>query len=145
MQIQELTHPTAAELDQLMTIWLTGNISGHPFIKPDYWRKQAPAVRQALPQANLLVARDAHATIIGFLGLQKDYIAGIFVREDARKRGIGTALLTAAKQRKPKLCLSVYVANRTAVAFYHHSGFTVHAQAIDKPTNQPEYTMRWHH
>lgn len=143
MQTQLLTHPTETQLDQLMAIWLSGNLTAHPFIKADYWRKQAPAVREALPQARLIIAT-ATEKIVGFIGLQGHYVAGIFVSESAQQRGVGTALLSAAKELTHKLELSVYVANRPAVAFYHHSGFHVHEQSIDKATNQPEYTMRWH-
>ncbi|VDG21166.1 GNAT family N-acetyltransferase [Lactiplantibacillus mudanjiangensis] len=143
MAINLLTAPTESQLDRLMAIWLQGNLDAHPFVRPDYWRKQAPAVREALPQAKLLVATDRDQ-IQGFLGLQDYYIAGIFIAAGARQQGLGSALLTTAKQQQSKLELSVYVANRVAVAFYHHSDFHVHAQAIDKDTNQPEYTMRWH-
>ncbi|WP_318767353.1 GNAT family N-acetyltransferase [Lactiplantibacillus carotarum] len=142
MQTQLLQHPTGEQLDQLMAIWLAGNLAAHPFIKPDYWYQQAPAVRLALPKARLIVATLAE-NIVGFIGLQGHYIAGIFVQQNAQQRGVGTALLTAAKAQTHKLQLSVYVANRPAVAFYHHSGFHVHEQRIDKATRQPEYTMRW--
>jgi putative acetyltransferase len=143
MQTYLLHHPTTEQLDQLMTIWLHGNLKAHPFIKADYWRKQAPAVRTALPQAQLIIATTAEK-IVGFIGLQGHYVAGIFVQAGAQQQGVGTALLAAAKELTHKLQLSVYVANRPAVAFYHHSGFHVHEQQIDKATNQPEYTMRWH-
>lgn len=143
MQTKLLHHPTTDQLDQLMTIWLTGNLTAHPFVRADYWRKQAPAVRKALTQARLFIT-EATNQILGFIGLQGPYIAGIFVRQTAQQQGVGTALLAAAKADQPKLQLSVYVANRGAVAFYHHSGFHVHQQSIDKATNQPEYTMRWH-
>jgi len=143
MQIETLKQPTETQLDQLMTLWLAGNLAAHPFVKADYWRKQVAAVRQALPTANLIVASDDNQ-FIGFLGLQGHTIAGIFVADQAQQRGVGTALLNAAKAQRPKLQLSVYIANRSAVAFYHHSGFQVQSQSIDKATNQPDYLMRWH-
>lgn len=143
MQIETLKQPTDSQLDQLMTLWLAGNLAAHPFVKADYWRKQFPAVRDALPAARLIVATEG-PQIIGFLGLQGYTIAGIFVGANAQQHGVGTALLNAAKSQQPKLQLSVYIANRSAVAFYHHSDFQVHTQSIDKATNQPEYLMRWH-
>jgi len=142
METQLLNHPTKYQLDQLMDIWLNGNLAAHPFVRPDYWHKQAPDVRIALPQAQLIVATTDNQ-IIGFIGLQGSDIAGVFVRTDAQQRGVGTALLDAAKQQHHRLQLSVYVANRSAVSFYHHSDFHVHEQGFDKDTNQPEYTMRW--
>ncbi|ETY75614.1 GNAT family N-acetyltransferase [Lactiplantibacillus fabifermentans] len=142
METQVLQHPSAEQLDQLMSIWLAGNLAAHPFVKAEYWRQQIPAVRAALPAAQLIVATTSDQ-ILGFLGLQGNYIAGIFVRADAQQQGVGTALLNTAKTQQTKLQLDVYVANRAAVAFYHHSGFQVHRQSIDKTTNQPEYNMRW--
>ncbi|BDZ29716.1 GNAT family N-acetyltransferase [Lactiplantibacillus sp. WILCCON 0030] len=142
MQIETLKQPTESQLDQLMAIWLAGNLAAHPFVKADYWRKQLPAVRAALPAARLIIAIET-GQLIGFLGLQGNYIAGIFVTATAQKQGVGTALLNAAKTQQSKLQLDVYVANRSAVAFYHHSDFQVHRQSIDKAVNQPEYNMRW--
>jgi len=143
MQIQALKQPTPQQLDQLMAIWLKGNLTAHAFIRTDYWRKHANTVRAALPQAQLIVAFEAEQ-ILGFIGLQGNNIAGLFVQPTAQQQGVGSALLTAAKTQHHKLQLAVYVANRPAVAFYHHSGFHVHHQAVDKATHQPEYTMRWY-
>ncbi|MFD1419955.1 GNAT family N-acetyltransferase [Lactiplantibacillus songbeiensis] len=143
MQIQTLKQPTDQQLDQLMSLWLAGNLHAHDFVRADYWRKQAAAVRQALPQAILIAALETDQ-ILGFIGLQGNDIAGLFVQPTAQQHGVGTALLDAAKAQHHKLQLSVYVANRNAVAFYHHSGFHVHKQGVDKATHQPEYTMRWY-
>lgn len=145
MKTEHLTHSTPQQLDQLMSIWLSGNLTAHPFVHTGYWHEQAPFVRAALQEAEIIMglADDPDDRILGFIGLQANYIAGLFIRKDAQHQGIGTALLTLVKNNHQCLRLNVYIANRQAVAFYHHSGFRVLNQTIDQATNQPEYTMQW--
>ena len=72
------------------------------------------------------------------------YIAGIFVKESARSKGIGKQLLDYAKERKTKLSLSVYQKNRRAVRFYQREHFIIQAENIDNETNEKEFKMVWH-
>ena len=145
MKTEHLQHPTTHQLDQLMTIWLSGNLTAHDFVSADYWRQQAPLVREALQSAELIVGLTdgPEAYILGFIGLQNDYIAGIFICNDAQHQGLGTALLATAQADHHQLQLNVYVANRPAIAFYHYHGFRVIDQASDQATQQSEYTMQW--
>ena len=89
--------------------------------------QQAPLVREALQSAELIVGLTdgPEAYILGFIGLQNDYIAGIFICNDAQHQGLGTALLATAQADHHQLQLNVYVANRPAIAFYHYHGFRV--------------------
>lgn len=131
-----------ADLDTLMRIWLEGNLDAHPFIPAGYWRGQAEAVRGMLPGAELLIY-DAGGGPEGFLGLYEGEIAGLFVRREARSRGIGHALLSAAKERYPSLTLRVYRENRRARAFYAREGFFPCAAQTDAATGAAEYLLRW--
>ena len=62
--------------------------------------------------------------ILGFLGLEGDYIAGIFVRHGAQSRGVGKKLLDRAKEGRGRLSLRVYEKNTRAAAFYRRGGFS---------------------
>lgn len=75
-----------ADLPALLDLWLQGNLDAHPFIPAAYWEKNRPAVAAALPEAEVLAAEEA-GELVGFIGLQGDYIAGLFVRRDSRGRG----------------------------------------------------------
>lgn len=46
--------------------------------------------------------------ISGFIGLNKDYIEGIFVEKNMRSKGIGKQLLNYVKKLKEEMHLSVY-------------------------------------
>lgn len=75
--------------------------------------------------------------------MDQDYIAGIFVREEAQNRGIGKSLLDRVKEEKRKLALNVYVRNMRAVRFYLREGFRIVEDGTDENTGEKEYLMRW--
>ena len=83
------------DLEHIMKIWLETNLAAHGFIPAEYWNEQYEAVKEALPQADILIYEE-EGTVLGFLGLQDSYIAGLFVEKASRSRGIGRLLLEAA-------------------------------------------------
>lgn len=125
------------DIDDVMAIWLQGNLDAHPFISPHYWRKKLPAVRAAVLQASVYCYVDKNGRVCGFIGMQDDYIAGLFVARHARGHRVGTALLTTVKESHTTLILDVYLRNSTALRFYRQHGFVV--------TNQEdgEARMTW--
>lgn len=130
------------DLDQVMEIWLTGNLQAHPFVEERYWRDQADRVREQMGQAQLLVWEEA-GQVIGFLGLWGEHIEGLFVSPEHQGRGIGKALLQGAKERCRTLTLNVYQNNLRAAAFYRREGFVAAARGTDPETGQPEWEMTW--
>lgn len=137
-----LTTPTEQELDQLMTIWLAANEQAHAFVPASYWRTNEAEVRAALPEAQLLVARQA-SQIVGFAGVQDHYLAGLFITAAIRNQGVGHQLMTALKDRYATLTLSVYEQNSGAVRFYLREGFTVLQREEDEAVHQPALVMGW--
>ena len=85
--------------DRVSKIWLDTNIKAHDFIQAQYWEKNYEPVREMLPQAEVYVWEEK-GQIQGFVGLYEDYIAGIFVPEQAQSKGIGGQLLNHIKARK---------------------------------------------
>ena len=131
-----------ADAGQVMEIWLAGNADAHPFVDPAYWRSHAEEVRGQLSEAGVLVCEEA-GVLLGFVGVQGDFVAGIFVQREARGKGIGKRLLDAVKATHPSLTLSVYRKNRRAAAFYAREGFVVVSESIDPETGEAEQTRRW--
>lgn len=132
-----------SDLDAVLCIWLDANLDAHAFLPAEYWQGCRQLVRDMLPQAELYVHQDPAGRIDGFLGLQGDYLAGLFVRREARCRGVGKALLDSAKARRPALTLNVYQKNGKAIAFYKREGFAVQAAGVEENTGEPDYTMTW--
>lgn len=130
------------DINRVMTIWLESNIDSHDFVNPDYWKDNYNNVMDMIQQAEVYVY-ESDDIIKGFIGLDGDYIAGIFVDKLYRSNGIGTALLDFVKKSHNRLILSVYEKNKSAVRFYRKSGFVIQSTGTDSETIQTEYTMSW--
>lgn len=131
------------DLAAVMEIWLDSNIKVHYFIPKEYWISNYPAVKEMLPQAEVYVYEEEDTQqIIGFIGLTENYIAGIFVQENAQSRGIGKQLLNYVKEIKTTLSLSVYQKNVRAISFYQREQFIIQSENIDD-NNEKEFIMSW--
>jgi len=132
------------DIDTVSQIWLDANRDAHDFIPAEYWENNFLPVKKMLLQAEVYVYMDERKNRIeGFVGLDQEYIAGIFVRKEARSGGIGKALLDFVKEKKQELTLNVYRKNERAVRFYERERFHVVEMAADKNTAEKEYLMRW--
>lgn len=133
-----------ADLDRLMEIWLAANLQAHSFVAADYWQSNLALVRQMLPQAEVYVyAEDSSQEILGFVGLDGEYIAGIFVDFSVRSQGIGKKLLDFIKAAHTRLTLRVYQQNERAVQFYQREKFQIVEKSVDTETGVPELQMQW--
>ena len=130
------------DIDIVMQIWKNENIKAHNFIEEEYWQNNYEYVRNLLPNSEIYVYTNQNI-IEGFIGINNNYIEGIFVKSDSQNKGIGTALLNKAKEIKTNLTLSVYEKNKKAIKFYQKNGFTIVKENIDINTSQKEYVMLW--
>ena len=130
------------DIDDVMRIWEKENIKSHKFIPKEYWKSNYKYVKEVLPNAEIYVyiIKDE---IVGFVGLDNDYIEGIFIDTNNQCNGIGTALLNKVKENKSNLKLSVYKKNINAINFYKKNGFVITSESIEEDTNEVEYTMIW--
>ena len=132
----------ACNLDQVMELWLNGNIEAHDFIPRNYWESNAPMVREQLLQAEIYVY-ETDGKILGFVGLQGDYLAGIFVDRHARSMGIGGQLIHYVQKIRRTLTLNVYRKNQRAMEFYLREGFSVLSEDIDEATGETDIVLSW--
>lgn len=130
------------DLDAVLDLWLTSNLQAHAFISGDYWTGHREMVRSALAEAEVYLY-EAGDRVLGFLGLEEIYVAGLFVADHARSQGIGKALLDHVKAIKPQLNLSVYEKNDGAVRFYRREGFRLNTVGVDNATGERELHMTW--
>lgn len=66
------------DINDVMKIWKNENIKAHKFIPKEYWESNYKYVKEILPVAEIYVYV-IEKTIIGFIGLNKNYIEGIFI------------------------------------------------------------------
>lgn len=132
------------DISDVLQIWLETNIKAHSFIDKEYWIGNYEMVKQILPEAEVYVYEDEkNGRIAGFIGINDQYIEGLFVKETVQSNGIGKRLLDHAKRGKTELHLGVYQKNVRAVRFYLRENFLIQAEETDEDTNEKEYVMRW--
>lgn len=92
------------DLDKIMDIWLQGNLEAHSFIDAEYWKKNFDSVKSVLPNAEVYVYEE-DGEILGFIGMDAEYIAGIFVAAGHKGQGIGHQLIETVKRRSGCPCM----------------------------------------
>ena len=130
------------DINKVADIWLDTNIKAHNFIPSEYWKSNFKSVKEALSQAEVYVYEYA-TEIQGFIGLNDEYVEGIFVSGAMQSQGIGKILLNYAKDKKNKLLLNVYQKNARAISFYQREGFVIQYSDLDVATEEKDYVMTW--
>lgn len=131
-----------ADINKVAYIWLNTNIKAHYFIPAQYWESNFELVKELLLPATVYIYED-HQEIQGFIGLNDEYIEGIFVSYELQSHGIGKTLLNYAKDRRNKLFLNVYQKNTQAISFYQREGFEIQYSGLDEATGEKDYVMAW--
>ena len=131
-----------ADIDIVANIWLDTNITAHYFISAQYWKSNFELVKELLLQATVYVYED-NQEILGFIGLNDEYIEGIFVSDEMQSCGIGKLLLDYIKNKKVRLRLNVYQKNTRALSFYQREEFNIQCEGFDGATGEKEYPMLW--
>ena len=130
------------DINKVADIWLKTNLKAHYFIPEQYWTNNYEVVKEMLPQADVYVYED-DKIIQGFVGINNEYIEGIFVSDEMQSHGIGKILLDHIKDKKVRLHLNVYQKNVRAMSFYQREGFTSQSERMDEFTGEKEYVMNW--
>lgn len=130
------------DINRVADIWLKTNLKAHYFIPEQYWTNNYEVVKEMFPQAEVYVYED-DKIIQGFVGINDEYIEGIFVSDEMQSRGIGKMLLDYIKDKKDRLQLKVYQKNVRAMSFYQREGFTIQSEGMDEFTGEKEYVMNW--
>ena len=131
-----------ADINQVADIWLDINIKVHNFIPAQYWKDNFELVKELLLQAEVYVCEE-NREIKGFIGINGEYIEGIFVSDKNQSQGIGKRLLDYIKNKKFGLSLRVYQKNIRAISFYQREGLKIKREDLDEATGEKEYVMVW--
>ena len=99
---------------------------------------------KVIPTFETWVAVEDHA-IVGLLALHDDWIEQLYLLPGRTAQGIGSRLMTLAKERRPAgLQLWVFQSNVRAIAFYERHGFVAEESTDgDNEEGEPDVRMRW--
>ena len=131
-----------ADMDRVAGIWLDANLRAHCFIPPQYWKSNFDPVKEMLPRAEVYVYENDRE-IWGFIGLNGEYIEGIFISGGMQSGGGGKRRRECGKTKKTELRLNVYQKNTRAIRFYQREGFKILWEGMDEATGEKDYEMTW--
>lgn len=134
----------AADIEQILAIWLSASIKAHDFIEPSFWKSKIGEMRDACIPASETVVYETGGEVVGFYCLYENNLAAIFVAPSSQGKGVGSVLLDDAKNRRERLQLTVYKENAPSIKFYQQHGFTLLEEQIDEHTGHPELVMEYH-
>lgn len=133
-----------ADVDQILEIWLSASIEAHNFIEPGFWESKVNDMRDVYIPASETFIIEYEGSVAGFYSLYGGSLAAIFVAPEFQRKGMGTALLDDAKNRRMSLQLTVYKENVPSVKFYEKHGFISVGEQMDDHTGHPELIMEYH-
>ena len=83
--------------------------------------------------------------ILGFIARNGNEINALYVAASARRRGVGKALLSDAKENSNELVLWTYAANYSAQQFYSREGFREVRRTDGSQTDEkiPDVCLIW--
>jgi len=113
----------------LLGIWEQSVRASHGFLSEQDIQFLLPIVRdQALPGLEVWVLCETSQPI-GFMGLDGNQLAALFIAPTSFRRGGGKAMLEHARKLKGALQVDVNEQNPRAVAFYLSNGFVVNGRS----------------
>ncbi|WP_091388059.1 GNAT family N-acetyltransferase [Microbulbifer marinus] len=132
------------EFDRLEQLWLHASASAHPSLPHDYWRARVAMFRRGCRHADaclVYVERDGQP-VEGFVTVvDGDRLECICVSPLVSGRGVGSALVAAAKRGRPQLQVEVLQENLGARYFLQQHGFVEVERRTDAGTGQVQLLM----
>ena len=145
MLIRPFAH---GELEALVRLWNETKRHTYTFIELERNRSvdedRGFFLARILPRCKVWIAAEDDM-LRGFLALAGSYVDRLYVKPDAQRRGVGSALLRKAMVLSPKgLELHTHQKNEKACAFYAKHGFTVARYGVSPPPeSEPDVELHW--
>lgn len=125
-----------ADAPALLTVWRRAVEATHHFLSPAEVDAIEPDVAAYLAGGQGLWTLEDDGRPVGFLGLDGDELAALFVDPDAHRRGHGRALTQHALAHGATR-LKVNEGNPGARAFYERMGFVATGRAATDDAGRP--------
>ncbi len=130
------------DLEEVLTVWQKANQQVHRFLPAAFWSRRRAEIRASLGREEVYVAVE-EGRVVGFVGLHRDWVQGLFVLPDRQGWGTGQMLLNTIKQLRSQLWLQVYRKNRQALEFYLREGFEISRHSLDPDSDEVKLTLVW--
>ncbi|UDN61908.1 acetyltransferase [Clostridioides sp. ES-W-0016-02] len=119
----EVKQSSAKELQEMLQIWESSVRATHDFLTKKDIESLKPVVKIGLTQVETMVCLKVDNMIKAFMGIDKDKIEMLFIKDEYRGNGIGKKLILYAIDKYNIKYVDVNEQNKKAVGFYIHLGF----------------------
>ena len=114
-------------IKELLNVWEDSVKATHTFLS----NEEIENIKKYLPQAlkeveHLRVAEDENYKPIAFMGIEKNKLEMLFIKNSKRGKGLGKKLLNFGIEKYSVNELAVNEQNPEAKGFYEHMGFKVY-------------------
>ena len=136
---------TDNDLDDVVTLWHRSWTQAFPNLQhPQSFEQWKSRFQNDYARQEGVWIAIMQNQIVGFMVVRDRIIAQFFVDTDRQRTGIGTALLSQAKQMYPSgLSLTTLQQNEQARQFYQKHGFAPGAAGINPINGQPNIEYYW--
>lgn len=129
-----------SDLEPVMRIWYEGNLEAHDFVNKEYWDRNYNYVKKAVMQSDVYIY-ESNGHVAGFVGMDGDYLQGLFVHKDFRGQGYGTRLIERIKEDNDFFTLHVFEQNYGAFTFYRNRGLLIREKEVNEDLGEVEFLM----
>lgn len=140
---RQVEKANSADYQEIVEVWEASVRATHDFLSEEDIRYFRPLIlNEYLKTVDLFCIRSEQGRIEGYLGTSADKIEMLFLRPEARGKGIGKALLYYAIHTLVITKVDVNEQNGQAVGFYEHMGFRVVGRSALDGTGKPYPILR---
>ncbi|MEX3314738.1 N-acetyltransferase family protein [Sulfitobacter sp. PS-8MA] len=144
------TRPATLRAAQPLDAGAVGEIMTD-FARDTKWLPRIHSAAEDIAHADAMIARgwvtvaEQDGQIAGFAACAGRDLDALYVAEQARGQGVGSALLERLKATRPALTCWTFQANAPAIAFYQRHGFSTTAQSDGSGNDEglPDLTLHW--
>jgi putative acetyltransferase len=139
METQDgITEITAEDLPRVVEVWEASVRATHHFLTEADIEYLTSLVEDDIGQVQTLLGiRAGDGQVVGFIGVEGDEVAALFIHPDWRGRGIGRRLFTYAVETLGATSVDVNEQNDQAVGFYRRMGCEVVGRSALDGLGQP--------
>ncbi len=133
-----ITAIEAEDLPRIVEVWEASVRATHHFLTEADIQYIKSLVEDDLAQIETLLGmRDGDGQVIGFIGVEGDEVAALFIHPDWRGKGVGRRLFSYAVETLGATRVDVNEQNDQAVGFYRRMGFEVVGRSPVDGLGQP--------
>ena len=142
--MEKIQRMTQSQRYEVLDLWLRSTTCDNSFLEANFWEKHYEKIKNDYLTTPDTFVYIVDGVIAGFICITNDnFIKGLFVDPKYRGQGIGTKLISFAKESFSILHVNVYTKNRAMIDFATHMGFIIDGARLHSSTGEIQYRMIW--